>query len=142
MPDTTATAEGDLDRTPFAHLLVYAADRRLSGVLFLEEPGGVEHVVRFARGAPVKVRPGDRYALLGEMLVEAGALDRATLAEALKTQGLLGDVLLLAGCVDRDVLEHVAEQQFVRRMVRLFALPRQTTYRYCDGHFELCDYGG
>src|SRR4051812_6689798 len=111
MPDTAATAEGALDRTPFAHLLVYAADRRLTGVLFLTEPGGTEHAVRFARGAPVKVRPGDRFALLGEMLVEEGALDPATLAEALKTQGLLGDVLLLAGCIDRDVLEGIAEQQ-------------------------------
>lgn len=142
MLDTPATAEGDLARTPFAHLLVYAADRRLTGVLFLKEPSGIEHVVRLARGAAVKVRPGDRHALLGEMLVEAGAVDEKTVGEALKTQGLLGDVLLLAECVDRNELERIAERQFVRRMVRLFALPKETSYRYCEGHDELCDYGG
>jgi hypothetical protein len=145
--DTPATAEGDLARTPFAHLLVYAVDRRLTGALFLREPldaagSPVEHVVRFARGTPVKVRPGDGFARLGEMLVEAGALSPATLVEALATKGLLGDVLMLAGCVDRDRLEATCEAQFHRRMTRLFTLPIETTFRYCDGHVELLDYGG
>ena len=135
-------------------------DRQLTGALFLSEPvtmGGdppyppaqpatesapaVEHVVRLVRGVPVKVRPGDRHALLGEMLIEAGAIDAETLEAALATKGLLGDVLLLAGRVDRDVLEKVAEAQFVRRMVRLFSLPGETTYRYYDGHDALAEHG-
>ncbi|MEP7121327.1 MAG: hypothetical protein ABJE95_10475 [Byssovorax sp.] len=145
--DTPATAEGDLARTPFAHLLVYAVDRRLTGALFLREPpiagaSPIEHVVRLARGTPVKVRPGDGFARLGELLVEAGALSPETLVEALATKGLLGDVLLLAGCVERDRLEAVCESQFQRRMTRLFTLPAETTFRYCDGHVELLDYGG
>ena len=91
--DTSASAEGELGRTPLAHQLVYAMDHRLSGrVLFLTPPDGPTHVVRLVRGAPVKVRPGDRHALLGEMLVEAGAIDQATLDGALATKGLLGDV--------------------------------------------------
>ena len=145
--DTPATAEGDLARTPFAHLLVYAVDRRLTGALFLREPKAagaspVEHVVRFARGTPVKVRPGDGFARLGELLVEAGALSPETLVEALATKGLLGDVLLLAGCVERNRLEAMCDAQFQRRMTRLFTLPAETTFRYCDGHVELLDYGG
>jgi hypothetical protein len=145
--DTPATAEGDLARTPFAHLLVYAVDRRLTGALFLREPpvagaSPIEHVVRLARGTPVKVRPGDGFARLGELLVEAGVLSAETLVEALATKGLLGDVLLLAGCVERDKLEAVCESQFQRRMTRLFTLPAETTFRYCDGHVELLDYGG
>jgi hypothetical protein len=144
--DTPATAEGDLARTPFAHLLVYAVDRRLTGALFLCEPSPmtgepVEHVVRFARGAPVKVRPGDGFLRLGEMLIDAGELQPETLAEALATKGLLGDVLLLAGCVDRDRLEALCDTQFQRRMTRLFTLPVETTFRYCDGHPALLDYG-
>jgi hypothetical protein len=142
MAEASATAEGDLGRTPLAHLLVYALDRRLTGALFLTQADGVEHVVRLARGAPVKARPGDRYALLGQMLVEAGAIDEATLNAALETKGLLGDMLLLAGRIERDVLEKIAEEQFVRRMVRLFELPPDTKYRYFDGHDELRDYGG
>jgi hypothetical protein len=142
MAETLATAEGDLGRTPLGHLLVYALDKRLTGVLFLTEAGGLEHVVRLVRGVPVKVRPGDRWSLLGEMLVEAGAIDEATLADALATPGLLGDMLLLAERVERDALEKIAETQFVRRMVRLFSLPPATAYRYCDGHEELREYGG
>ncbi len=140
--DLPPTAEGELSRTPLAHLLVYALDRRLTGVLFFRETSGVEHVVRLARGAPVKTRPGDRFALLGEMLVEAGAVSAATIEEAVATKGLLGDVLMLTGRVDRNTLERVAEQQFVRRVVRLFSLPKETTYRYYEGHCELIDYGG
>jgi hypothetical protein len=102
----------------------------------------MEHVVRFARGTPVKVRPGDGFARLGELLVEDGALSKATLADALATQGLLGDVLLLAGCVDRHRLEAMCETQFMKRMARLFALPDATTFRYCDGDLELLEYGG
>ncbi len=142
MAEASATAEGELARTPLAHLFVYALDRRLTGAMFLSSPSGVEHVVRFARGVPVKIRPGDRHALLGQMLVDAGAIDEKTLEAALATQGLLGDVLLLAGRVERDALEKVAEDQFRRRMVRLFALPPETAYRYYDGHEELAEYGG
>ena len=142
MAATSATAEGDIARTPFAHLLIYALDRALTGVIFLQQPDGVEHVIRLVRGAPVKVRPGDGYALLGEMLIEAGAIDGATLEAALHTKSLLGDVLLLAGCVQRDVLEQTAEKQLVRRIVRFFDLPAETTFRYFEGHDALADYGG
>jgi hypothetical protein len=142
MAEASATAEGELARTPLAHLLVHALDRRLTGALFLAPPEGEEHVVRLNRGVPVKVRPGDRFALLGELLIEAGAIDAGTLEAALATKGLLGDVLLLAGRVERDVLEKVAEDQFRRRMVRLFALPPETGYRYYEGHEELAEYGG
>lgn len=142
MAETSATAEGELGRTPLAHLLVYALDHRLDGALFLSEPEGPTHVVRLVRGVPVKVRPGDGYARLGEMLVEAGAIDEATLKGALETKGLLGDVLLLADRIERDTLERIAEAQFVRRMVRLFGLPKETGYRYHEGNDELADYGG
>ena len=142
MADASATAEGDFGRTPLAHLLVYSLDKRLTGVLFLTEPGGVEHVVRLQRGVPVKVRPGYEYALLGEMLVDAGAIDRETLEAALATKGLLGDMLLLAGRVDQDVLERVCKEQFLRRLVMLYGLPPGTVYRYFDGHSELAEWGG
>jgi hypothetical protein len=142
MVEASATAEGDLARTPLAHLLVYALDRRLTGALSLAPPEEPEHVVRLVRGVPVKVKPGDGFSPLGEMLIEAGAIDAKTLEAALATKGLLGDVLLLAGRVERDTLEKVAEEQFKKRMMRLFALPPATVYRYYDGHEALAEYGG
>jgi hypothetical protein len=133
------SAEGDLGRTPFAHLLVYAIDRQLTGALFLREPSGLEHGVRLEAGVAVKIHPGDGHARLGELLVACGAIDEPTLEGALSMPGLLGDALLLAGCVERDTLERVAEQQFVIRMVRLFGLPPETTYRYFDARTDLVD---
>ncbi|MDI1479930.1 hypothetical protein [Polyangium sp. y55x31] len=133
------TAEGDLGRTPFAHLLVYVLDKQLTGALFLREASGVEHAIRLEAGAPVKVRPGDGHVMLGEMLVEAGAIDEATLQGALSMHGLLGDALLLAGCVERDLLEQTAARQFTLRMTRLFGLGADTTYSYFDGRTDLVD---
>ena len=137
--DPAATAEGDFRKTPLPHLLVYMADRRLTGVLFLHEPEGVEHVVRFEWGAPVRVAPGDGFAMFGEMLVEAGIVNEDVVSNALATKGLLGDVLILTGHAEADELESVASEQLLRRMVRLFGLPPETTYRYFDGHRALLD---
>jgi hypothetical protein len=137
-----ATAEGLLERTPFAHLLVYAVDKRLTGAMVFNEPGGAEHVVQLARGVVVKVRPGDQFAMFGEILVEDGLVSRETLDAALATRGLIGDVLLLSGCIDAGTLEWVAEVQFVRRMVRLFALPAGTRYQYFEGLRLLDEWGG
>ncbi|MFO0589822.1 MAG: hypothetical protein U0441_19940 [Polyangiaceae bacterium] len=137
--DPAATAEGDFRKTPLPHLLVYMADRRLTGVLFLREPEGTEHVVRFEWGAPVRVAPGDGFAMFGEMLVEAGIVNEEVVSNALATKGLLGDVLILTGHAEADELESVASEQLVRRMVRLFGLPAETTYRYFDGHKALAD---
>ncbi|WP_438028025.1 hypothetical protein [Sorangium sp. So ce233] len=140
--DGPATAEGDLERTPFAHLFVYAVEHRLTGALILLEPTGAEHTVRIVRGSPVKIRPSDGYARFGEILLEEGVISAEILADALATRGLLGDVLLLSGCLDAPTLDWLAQVQFVRRMVRLFDLPPETTYRYFDGLDVLADWGG
>ena len=141
IPETSATAEGDLGRTPFAHLMVYALDRCLTGALFLTEATGTTHAVRLERGVPVKVRPGDDHALLGAILVERGAVTEEALARALASKGRLGDVLLLADDVEPDALATALDEQFMRRMVRLYALGPDTVYRYYDGHVELADWG-
>lgn len=141
-PEVPPTADGDLDRTPLAHLLVYFIDQRLTGALFLTEPTGLVHVVRFARGVPVKVRPGDDHARLGELLVQEGLLSAADLEAALAAKGLLGDVLVLAGRIDPVRLEAVLERQFTMRMKRLFALPPATQFAYYDGSSALVDWGG
>lgn len=143
MPAMTSNVfEGELSSTPFAHILVYAFDRRLGGTLYLEEPSGTPHVVSFSRGAPVKVRAGDGYALLGELLIEAGAISEEALAGALSMPALLGDALVIGGLVDRDTLEKTAEAQFRMRMARLFGLAAATRYRYIDRVDELAEWGG
>lgn len=139
---TPEPVAGELKNTPFAHILVYALDRRLTGALFLDDPTGARHVVRFVSGSPVKVRPGDRYALLGQLLIEAGLITEEALAGALSVKGLLGDALILGGHADHTTVEGVVIEQFFKRMVHLFELPPETRYTYIDGDPELADWGG
>ena len=136
------TAEGDLGRTPLAHLLVYVLDKQLTGALLLREASGITHRLRLLEGAVVKVLPGDNHARLGEMLIDDGHIDAATLEGALSMRGLLGDALLLAGCIEREVLEKTAERQFMRRMAALFSLGADTRYGYFDGREDLADNAG
>lgn len=143
VPDTPPTAEGELAQTPFAHLAVFALERRLEGEFFLIEPGGVTHAIRFERGAPVKIKVGDEFARLGALLVEDGAVSQETVdgAAAMKG-GLLGDLLVLSGYVETPALEAALERQFRARMTRFFGLPPQTVYKYFEGSQTLRDYGG
>src|SRR5205823_2247077 len=69
------TAEGDLGRTPFAHLLIYMLDKRLTGTTVFETPEGFIHSAYFHEGAPAKIRTGTMVAPLDRVLVELGLLD-------------------------------------------------------------------
>ncbi|MBK8941166.1 MAG: hypothetical protein IPM79_27045 [Polyangiaceae bacterium] len=143
LPQTPPMAEGDLAQTPFAHLAVYLLDRRLTGELFVVEPETeVTHALRFERGMPVKVRMGDGYARLGELLVEEELVTADVVEGAVLTGGLLGDVLVLSGKVESAQLEEVLDRQFRLRMARMFELPVETTFKYFDGSDTLKDYGG
>ena len=143
VPDTPPTAEGELAQTPFAHLAVFALERRLDGELFLIEPEGATHAIRFERGAPIKIRVGDDFARLGALLVEDGVVSAETVEGAAAMKGgLLGDLLVLSGYVETAALELALERQFRSRMTRFFGLPAQTTFRYFEGAQTLRDYGG
>ncbi|HTJ84392.1 MAG TPA: hypothetical protein VL400_21890 [Polyangiaceae bacterium] len=147
VPDTPPTAEGDLAQTPFAHLAVYALDRRLTGEIFLTDPDGVTHGIRYDGGVPIKIRVGAPegatvVARLGDLLVEEGLVARDTIEGACLTGGLLGDVLVLAGYVESDALNRVLDKQFRARMTMLYELPPETKYYYFDKSNALRDWGG
>ncbi|NUP14489.1 MAG: hypothetical protein HOW73_51320 [Polyangiaceae bacterium] len=142
LPQTPPMAEGDLAQTPYAHLAVYLLDRRLTGELFLTAAEDVVHAIRFERGVPVKIRMGDSYARIGELLVEDGLVSAETVEGAALTGGLLGDVLVLAGYVESAALNAVLDRQFRLRMQHVFELPPETPYQYFDNAETLKDYGG
>jgi hypothetical protein len=135
------TAEGDLDQTPFAHLVVYALERKLTGTLLLEESPERIHTMTFVRGSPAKLKPADEFLRLGRLLTDEGVIDDATLQGALSTRGLLGDVLVMSGHVDPEVLERTLERQFRMRFVRCFTFDPKTKYRYYEGADELEEWG-
>jgi tetratricopeptide (TPR) repeat protein len=135
------TAEGDLGRTPFAHLLVYAADQQLTGALFLHVSGGVMHSVRLEGGRPVKVQMGDGFARLGTLLIEAGMIDKKTHDLPRIVPGLIGESLVAGGHISRETLDNMVERQFFVRMTRLFDLPAATRYAYFADMHEIIDDG-
>lgn len=142
VPVTPPTAEGDLTQTPYAHLAVYSLDRRLTGELFLRESEDITHVVRFERGVPVKIKMGDNFARLGELLVEDGLVTADVIESAVLTGGLLGDILILSDRLETAALNQALERQFRYRMDRMFELPAQTSYAYYEGSETLKEWGG
>lgn len=141
VPAAPSSAEGDFEQTPFAHLAVYALDRKLTGELFLIESDDVAHAIAFRAGVPTKIKMGNELFRLGDLLVEAGLVERDKVEGAALTGGLLGDVLVLAGCVETDGLNRVLDEQFQKRFDYFFSLPTTTTYKYFDQSNTLEDWG-
>lgn len=144
-----AAAEGALAKTPLPHLLVYIADRALTGTLVLRaagEAGPVEQVVFFDEGAPAKIKTAEPVAYLGSVLVELGLLDEdgltASRAAIAESGGLHGELLVGAGRIDRFALIAGLREQLVRKMAHLAALPAATTYSFYAEANLLERYGG
>lgn len=131
-----ATATGNLQATPFGHLLVYLLDRGLTGSLVLEEASGDKHAVWFEAGAPAKVKTAKPVTYLGQVLVEQRAITREvyerTLQGALHERRLHGQVLLDTGAVEQRVLRDALREQLARQVLWLFKLPATTLYGYYD----------
>jgi hypothetical protein len=131
-----ATATGNLQATPFGHLLVYLLDRGLTGSLVLEEPNGDKHAIWFEAGAPAKVKTATPVTYLGQVLVEQRAITREvyerTLQGALHERRLHGQVLLETGAVEVRVLRDALREQLARQVLWLFKLNAATAYGYYD----------
>jgi len=131
-----ATATGNLQATPFGHLLVYLLDRGLTGSLVLEEPSGDKHAIWFETGAPAKVKTATPVTYLGLVLVEQRAITREvyerTLQGALHERRLHGQVLLETGAVELRVLRDALREQLARQVLWLFKLNAATAYGYYD----------
>src|SRR6185503_9461917 len=128
------TAKGSLAATPFAHLLIYALDHRLTGTIVFEEPTHAKHAIHFVDGAPTQARAASPVALLGELVLERRALDashlEAVLAHAQDTGRRLGEVLIERHVLDAPALETLLREQIVRRLEFFAGLPAETAYGY------------
>ena len=143
----TPTAEGQLEKTPLVHLLVYLADRELTGSLVLSSGSGTEdHAIYFFQGQASKVRTGEPIAHLGRVLFELGILSEETLNASLaafsRGNDLHGEHLVRAGVIDRANLMEGLKVQADRKMALLFALPGDTKYRFYQDINVLEDWGG
>jgi DnaJ-domain-containing protein 1 len=131
-----ATAEGNLQATPFGHLLVYLLDRGMTGSIVLQEASGEKHAIWFEAGAPAKVKTARPVTYLGQVLVEQRIITREvyerTLQGALHERRLHGQVLLETGAITERALRDALREQLARQVLWLFKLAPTTLYGYFD----------
>ncbi len=125
------TAEGQLSKTPFAHVLLYMRERKLSGTLSVQAPAalpdvGGESLLAFESGALAQVRLPTVVDPLGFVLREMGLIDDAALNESLarlaRREGLQGEILRKMKVCDEATIEAGLRSQVRRKALRLFAV--------------------
>lgn len=128
-----ATARGNLAATPLPHVLVYMLDHTLTGSVVFEGEGNGD-TIYFVEGVPAKARLGEAVALLGDVLVDAGAMDKAAIEEAAaaaqRTQTLLGQYLVHKQLVSPEMLAWALESQLLQKIAHLANLAPEIEYSY------------
>lgn len=133
-------ARGRLSTTSLAELLVLALERRANGTFVFEPPSSDRSALVVAGGRVTKVRTAEPVEPLGRLLTESGAIDGATLQQALRLaqerNDRLGDALVQLDALDRRVLEQTLREQLGRRLSWLGQLPEESSYGfYADVDF-------
>jgi Domain of unknown function (DUF4388) len=108
-------AQGDLSKTPFAHLVLYLHREGLSGTLVIAR-GGFETKVLFRNGRAVAARPIPRGAALQDGLLELCALHEG--AYGFWDGDLVGDAIgVIRGTVDPFTFVNESRRGHVRDQV-------------------------
>lgn len=118
-------ARGTFAKTPFAHILVYLLDHSMSGTL--EVKGDKHEVIcYFQKGTPAKVQSTVAGRTLGAVLQKMGLVNDDQLKaveERVSEKGeLLGQVLIQQGAIDAPSLIRGLRQQILIRLTDVFAL--------------------
>lgn len=135
------SAEGQLSRTPFAHVLLYMRERRLTGTISVQAPEttpeiGGESLLAFEGGALTQVRLPHVVDPLGFVLREQGAITDDALNESLarlaRGEGLQGQILVALGACDEVAIERALRAQVRRKALHLFAVTDAPYAFYAD----------
>ena len=133
-PGNAPTEVGHFAEEPFESLLVRVLDGRYRGVLYVDPPDGPTTVMQLKSGVVRRARSDDGYALLGQVLTNAGVVMDTEIAAALGRSGLLGESLLGGGFIDERTLDWGLARQLILRVARVFGLPPETRFEFYDGH--------
>ncbi|MBS2018024.1 MAG: J domain-containing protein [Deltaproteobacteria bacterium] len=135
------SAVGILRDKPLVHLLVYARNKRLTGVIELHTvPGeGVDASggsLTFWRGRLTDARTWPAVAYFGAVAYELGRIDSgtldATLLELAKTKRKHGEILLERGAITRDQRDEILLEQTCRKIHHLCGLPPVTQFAFYE----------
>ena len=140
-----ATVEGTLEKTCLAQVVAHALERKLTGTLQLEAPGGNISTVVLSEGWPCKARTTEPH-YLGMLLHTLGLIDdtqhNASLARLAKERRPHGQILLEMGVITEEGLLRGLRTQLAGKVEPLFGLGPSTMYRYYEGFDALVSWGG
>jgi hypothetical protein len=129
------SATGTLASTPFAHVLVYARNKRLTGTLELRAPDGRSGAIAFWRGRIFRVETSPMTFSFGSVVLDLGLIDDATLQATLpEVTGKRphGELLVERGLITAAQRDAALVEQSCRRVHHLFSLPTTTGYAFYD----------
>ncbi|HUT79272.1 MAG TPA: DUF4388 domain-containing protein [Polyangia bacterium] len=130
-PRPKPIAEGHFSKTPFAHILVYLHNRKLSGTLEVRSTADALSIY-FREGVPAKVRSSVKGKGLGRILHDLGLIGedelRAAQQEMTRTGAFQGEILLRRGAIDTAGLVRGLREQMLLKLVDVFAMS--------DGRYE------
>jgi len=145
-PRPAPTSSGQLGRTPFAHLLVYAHDKQLTGTFDFRATDGATASVLTVAGRPAKAQLSGDGIYLGQVLLELGLIDSATLDSSLlamsKERALHGAVLVASGAITTDQLERGLRAQIQHKLAHVAQLAPSTAFEFHAEFDGLSDFGG
>ncbi|MCK9523949.1 MAG: DnaJ domain-containing protein [Proteobacteria bacterium] len=127
-------ARGNFAKTPFAHILVYLMNRRLTGTLAIEE--GADAIdIYFRDGMPAKARTSKSGHELGQVLRDMGVINQEqllTVQRQMATRGgLQGQLFIENGFLHAQDLVAAITRQMIRKICDAFAMP--------NGHYAFYD---
>lgn len=149
MTRPTPTSSGQLARTPLPHLLVYAHDRQLTGTFEFRAPDASTATVLMLQGRPAKAKLSAQSIYLGQVLLELGVIDAATLDASLREMAaapsgarqLHGAILLERSAIDLGQLDDGLRSQLLRKMALVAQMPAATVFEFYGDWDGLADFG-
>jgi hypothetical protein len=130
----TPSATGVLARTPLAHLYVYLSERRLTGTLVLRPADGPEASLYIREGHALRIHTTEPAHYLGRVLTDLGFMNEHQLRMSLERMKVErkqhGQILIEAGFIKEAQLAEGLRQQANRKLRAIFRLAPATTYSY------------
>ena len=115
---------GNLETMSLAELLQWLANGRQTGTLIVTN-GSVEKKIYLRNGAILSSSSSDPRGFLGHFLVSKGVISEDDLAKAMAIQAeqgkLLGEILVEGGAVDQEMLDHMLRLKAEENIYDLFS---------------------
>jgi len=116
--------EGNLETMSLAELLQWLANGRQTGTLIVDN-GNVEKKIFLRDGRVLSSSSSDPRGFLGHFLVSKGVISEDDLAKAMAIQQeqdkLLGEILVEGGAIDQEMLDHMLRLKAEENIYDLFA---------------------